>query len=99
MNTQLFSSQNINWWTVVVLIIVLFLLTVWALIMTAPIQCWGSIGEQVNATFLKIYFKLFYILGGLRINNFVLENVNFWVKHSFNSKQLLPFFSMFYFLM
>ncbi len=41
------SSQDINWWTGVVWIIVVFLSAVWTLILTAPIHCRGAIGEQV----------------------------------------------------
>ncbi len=38
-------------------IIVMLWLTVWTLILTAPIHCRGSIGEQEsNANFLQIYF-------------------------------------------
>ncbi len=44
---QLLSSQDVNWWTGVVWIIVMFLSAVWTLILTAPIHCRGSIGEQV----------------------------------------------------
>ncbi len=46
-NMQLFTSQDINWWTGVVWIIVMVLSAVWTLILTAPIHCRGSIGEQV----------------------------------------------------
>ncbi len=46
-NFQLFASQYNNWHTgVVVWIIVVFLSAVWTLILTAPIHCRGSIGEQ-----------------------------------------------------
>ncbi len=41
-NTQLFISQDINWWTGVMLIIVMVLSTVWTLVLTAPIHCRGS---------------------------------------------------------
>ncbi len=41
------SSQDINWWTGVVWIIVMFLAAVWTLSLTAPIHCRGSDGEQV----------------------------------------------------
>ncbi len=44
---QLLSSQDVNWWTGVVCIIVMFLSAVWTLILTAPIHCRGSIAEQV----------------------------------------------------
>ncbi len=39
--------QDVNWWTGVVWIIVMFLSAVWTLILMAPIHCRGSIGEQV----------------------------------------------------
>ncbi len=45
-NTLLFTPKVINWQTVVVWIIVMFLSAVWTLILTAPIHCRGSIGEQ-----------------------------------------------------
>ncbi len=45
-NMQLLTSQDINWWTGVVWIM-MFLSTVWTLILMAPIHCRGSIGEQV----------------------------------------------------
>ncbi len=41
-NTQLFTSRDVNWWTGVVWIIVMFL-SVWTLILTAPIHCRGSL--------------------------------------------------------
>ncbi len=46
-NTLLFASQDINWWSSIMLIIEMFLSAVWTLILTAPIHCRGSIGEQV----------------------------------------------------
>ncbi len=59
MTDWLNMQQDINWWTGVdyLCIIVMFLSAVWTLILTAPIQCRGSIGEQVmsNATFLQIF--------------------------------------------
>ncbi len=47
--TQLFTSQDVKWWTGVdyLWIIVMFLSAVWTLILTAPIHCRGSIGEQM----------------------------------------------------
>ncbi len=36
---KLFTSQDVNWWTGVVWIIVMFLSAVWTLILTAPIHC------------------------------------------------------------
>ncbi len=46
-NMQLFTPQDINWWTGEVWITVMFLSAVWTLILTAPIHCRASIGEQV----------------------------------------------------
>ncbi len=46
-NTQLFTSQDINWWTGVVWIIEMFLSAVLTLILTAPIHCRASTDEQV----------------------------------------------------
>ncbi len=46
-NTQRFTSLDVNWWTGVVWIIVMFLSAVWTLILTAPIHCRRSTGEQV----------------------------------------------------
>ncbi len=43
---QLFPSQDVNWWAGVMWIIVMFLSAVWTLILTAPIHCRWSIGEQ-----------------------------------------------------
>ncbi len=37
-NTQLFTLQDVNWWTGVMWIIVMFLSAVWTLILTAPIH-------------------------------------------------------------
>ncbi len=39
--------QDVNWWTGVLWIIVMFLSAVWTLILTAPIHCRGTICEQV----------------------------------------------------
>ncbi len=44
---QLLDSQDVIRWTGVLWIIVMFLSAVWTLILTAPIHCRGSIGEQV----------------------------------------------------
>ncbi len=47
------SSQDVNWWTGVVWIIVMFLSAVWILILTAPIHCKGYIGEQVMQCYIS----------------------------------------------
>ncbi len=46
---------------------------VWTLILTAPIHCRGSIGEQVMKCYIspKIFWswnELIYVLGGLRVS-------------------------------
>ncbi len=51
-NTQLFTLQDVNWWSEVVWIIVMFLSAVWTLILTAPIHCRGSTGEQVMECYI-----------------------------------------------
>ncbi len=43
--------------------VVMFLSAVWTLILTAPIHCRGSVGEQV----MLMMNKLIYILDGLRV--------------------------------
>ncbi len=45
-NTHILSSQDVNWWTGVVWIIVMFLSAVWTLILTAPIHCRGSFAQR-----------------------------------------------------
>ncbi len=53
LETQLFASRDINWWTGVVWIIVMFILSaVWTLVLTAPIHCRASIGEQVMQCYI-----------------------------------------------
>ncbi len=47
-NMQVFTSQDVNWWTGVMWIIVMFLSAVWTLILTAPIHYKGSISEQLT---------------------------------------------------
>ncbi len=47
LQTQLLSSPDVNWWTGVVWIIVMFLSAVWTLILTAPIHCRASIAETL----------------------------------------------------
>ncbi len=61
---------------------------VWTLILTAPIHCRGSIGEQVIATFLHIWWrnKLIYILDVLKVNTF-FNKFYFLVNYSFNIVQ------------
>ncbi len=48
----------------------MFLSAVWTLILTAPIHCRGSFGEQwCNTKFLQIY-SIIYILDSLRTSTF-----------------------------
>ncbi len=67
-------------------IIVMFLTAVWTLILTAPILCRGSTGEQCNATFLQNCYdeeKLIYILDGLMVSKYLANN-HFRENYSFN---------------
>ncbi len=50
---QLLSSPDVNWWTGVVWIIVMFLSAVWTLILTAPIHCRASIAEQLMECYIS----------------------------------------------
>ncbi len=62
-------------------IIVILLSAVWTLILTAPIHCRGSIGEQVTQCYIspKWYSEeAIYVLDGLEVSTFS-ENVHFWV--------------------
>ncbi len=47
-NNQRLASQGVNRWTGVLWVTVMFVAAVWTLILTAPIHCRGSTGEQVN---------------------------------------------------
>ncbi len=74
-NTQFFTSQNVNWWTGIMWIIVMYLLAVFirTLILTAPIHCKGSIVQDVMLNYSKYVLmnktviKLIYILDDLRV--------------------------------
>ncbi len=72
----------------------MFLSAVWTLILTAPIHCRGSVGEQVMLNlFQSVRWrnKLINILDGLR---YIFKKCIFWVTYSFkynlttNTKQL-----------
>ncbi len=52
-NMQLLSSPDVNCWTGVVWIIVMFLSAVWTLILTAPIHCRASIAELVMQYYIS----------------------------------------------
>ncbi len=54
---HLLSSPDVNWWTGVVWIIVMFLSSVWTLILTAPIHFhwWDSDAEHVLTLSREIY--------------------------------------------
>ncbi len=53
----LLSSADVNWWTGVVWIIVMFWSSVWTLILTAPIHCRASIAEQVMESYISSNLK------------------------------------------
>ncbi len=52
-NKIFFASQDVNWCTGVVWITVMFLSALWTLILTAPIHCRGSTGEQVMKCYIS----------------------------------------------
>ncbi len=68
-NTHLLASLDVNWWTGVVWIIVMFLSDVWTLILTAPIHCRASIAEQV----MKCYIS----------TNQMKKQTHLWLHHYF----------------
>ncbi len=73
----------------------MFLSAVWTLILTAPIHCRGSIGEQVMQWYISPNlfwwrYKIIYILDGLKVSRFS-ANDHFWLNYSFNWLQLTPF--------
>ncbi len=88
-NTQLLSSQDVNWWTGVVWITCgllwcfyqLFGLSFWRHPFTAEDPL---VSRWCNATFYQIWWrnKFIYILDGLRVITFS-ANLNFWVNYSF----------------
>ncbi len=67
---QLFTSQDINWWTEVLWIVIFYL----ALILTAHIHCIAAFGEQVMQCYISSklfqWSKLIYILDGLMESTF-----------------------------
>ncbi len=70
---QLLSSPDVNWWTGVLWIIVMFLSSVWTLILTAPIHCRASIAETVMQCYISPNLfrsrnKLIYILDGKMVS-------------------------------
>ncbi len=81
-NTNIFTLQDVNWWTGVfchLWIIVMFLSAVWTLILTliltAPIHCRGFIGEQIMQWYISPNLfarrnKLIYMLKGLKVSKF-----------------------------
>ncbi len=90
-NTQLLTSQNMNWWTGVVWITCgllwcfyqLFGLSFWRYPFTAEDPL---VSKWWNAAFLQIWWrnKLTYIWDGLRVSAFS-ANVRFQIIHSFNN--------------
>ncbi len=81
------TIQYVNWWTGVVWIIVIFLSAVWTLILTAPIHCRASIGEQVMQCLISqnlmkhTHLHLGWPWGWAIF--FILAHLNFWVNYSF----------------
>ncbi len=56
-NIQLFTLEDVNWWTGVVWIIVMFLSAVCTLILTAPIHFRASIGELMQSDAMQNFSR------------------------------------------
>ncbi len=70
---QLLSSQDVNWWTGVVVIIVMFLSAVWTLFWRHPFTAEHPLLRHwCNAAFLQLWWrnKLLHLLDGLRLSTF-----------------------------
>ncbi len=76
---QLLSSQDVNWWTGVVWIIVMLLSAVWTLILTAPIHFRAS--DAMLQYLFRWKNKLICIFDGLMVSKFTAM---FWLNYSFN---------------
>ncbi len=71
----------------------MFLSAVWTLILTAPIHCRASIGEEAVERYISpnLFWwrnKLIYILGGLRLCTFSAK-FHFWVNYSSKTAHFL----------
>ncbi len=100
---QLFTSPDINWWTRVSWIIVMFLSAVWTLILTAPIHihCWASDAnlhfsksdEETNSSTSCMpwewaHFQLIFIFG----RTFLLIVKQFRCENSKDYSSIYTFF-------
>ncbi len=79
---QLFTSQDINWWTEVLWIVIFYL----ALILMAHIHCRAAFGEQVMQCYISSNLfqwsnKLIYILDGMKESTFSAD-FYFWMNYS-----------------
>ncbi len=91
-NMQLLASQDVNWWTGVVWIILMFLSSVWTLILTAPIHCRGSIGEQEMQCYISP--NLFQWTNKLHLGwpeaEWIFSTFSFLVNYSFSMTTVAP---------
>ncbi len=102
-NMQLFTSQDIYWWTGVMWIncgllwcfYQLFGLSFWRHPFTAEDPL---VSKWCNATYHQIWWrnKLIFILDGLRVRTFS-ANVNFWVNYFFNTNKWVTYLIQFSF--
>ncbi len=60
-DVTLFTSYDINWWTGVVWIIVMFLSAAWTLILTAPIHC-SDVMPNLNSLSANFSFWVHYFI-------------------------------------
>ncbi len=75
-----------SWWISFLWIIVMFLSAVWTLILTAPIHCRASIGEQVMQCYISPNLYLWrnkHLHLGWPESTFSAY-LHFWVNYSFN---------------
>ncbi len=95
-NTQLLSSQDVNWWTGVVWITCgllwcfyqLFGLSFWRHPFTAEHPL---VSKWCNATFLQIWWRNKFMLDGLRIRTIlVFFYIYIWVNYSFDLLKIAP---------
>ncbi len=69
----------------------MWLSAVWTLILTAPIHCRASTGEQVMERYISpnlFWWRNKLILDGLRVSTFSAK-CHFWVNYSFNKWNLI----------
>ncbi len=90
LQTHISSLHKTLWWTGVVCNIVMFLSTVWTLILTAPIHCIASIGEQVIQCYIfpNLMKKQTHLHLWWPEDVYIFRNVQSKANYSFYRKHL-----------